>query len=127
MVSLFWLISSFVYFCVFEFNFVGSIYLKRLAILFSILIRDLGAFYSQTLISLYTALNKDEDAYYLDDRINTKLSLLNFNVTMTHSLPLSFFKKFITTEQKNHEVYLNFYMLMEIYKVKINELWKKAK
>jgi hypothetical protein len=80
------------------------------------------------LLTLYTAIYKDEDGgYHSDERINTKITLLNFDVTMTHSLPLSYFTKFIKGEQTQNEVYLNFFMLMEIYKVKINELWKKAK
>ena len=51
---------------------------------------------------------------------------MNFEVTMTHSLPLSYFKKFVKEEKESQEVFLNFYMLIEIYKVKVQELWKKA-
>ena len=68
----------------------------------------------------------DEDEIYEDERINTKLTIMNFEVTMTHSLPLSYFKQFVHQQKQDQEVYLNFYMLIEIYKVKVQELWRKA-
>jgi hypothetical protein len=41
----------------------------------------------------------DEEEIYEDERINTKQTIINFEVTMTHSLPLGYFKQFVL-EQK---------------------------
>jgi hypothetical protein len=60
--------------------------------MFSILFRDLGAFCSQTLFNLYNAIYMDEEEIYEDERINTKMTVVDFDVTMTHSLPLDYFK-----------------------------------
>lgn len=68
----------------------------------------------------------DEEEMYEDERINTKITVVDFDVTMSHSLPLGYFKQFIYQQKPDQEVYLNFYMLIEIYKVKVEELWKKA-
>ena len=62
------------------------------------MLRNLGAFYSQSLQSLYLARYEDEDAYYQDDRINTKLHVLNLDVVMTHKLPFSYFKQYVFSE-----------------------------
>ena len=69
----------------------------------------------------------DEEDMYEDERINTKITVVDFDVTMSHSLPLGYFKQFIYQQKPELEVYLNFYMLIEIYKVKVQELWKKAR
>ena len=37
----------------------------------------------------------DEEDIYEDERINTKITVVDFDVTMSHSLPLGYFKQFI--------------------------------
>lgn len=61
----------------------------------------------------------DEEEMYEDERINTKITVIDFDVTMSHSLPMNYFKQFIIQQKQDCEVYMNFYMLIEIYKVKV--------
>ena len=68
---------------------------RLFVILFSIIFRDLGAFYSQSIYNLYSAIYLDEDDIYEDERINTKITVLDFDVTMSHSLPLQYFKQYV--------------------------------
>lgn len=125
----FWCITSVLYFAFTQFghqwSFLSENGLNRLIILASILLRNLGAFFSQSLQSLYLAY-QDEDAYYQDDRINTKLHILSLDVVMTHQLPFSYFKKYVFSEAPYYAVYVNFYMLIQIYRVKVKNLLKSA-
>ena len=61
-----------------------------------ILLRNVMAFYAMTLYTLYQTKYQAEEKYDNDNRIKTKLSILNLEAVMTHRLPLSYFQNFIS-------------------------------
>ena len=70
--------------------------IARYVIFFGIVARNLFTFYATTLFTLYSLTYKDQTDYNLDARFNTKLNILNLDVIMTHKMPYSSFKEFIS-------------------------------
>ena len=46
---------------------------------------------------------------------------------MTHSLTFNYFNNFIHEKKQSHVVYLNLYMLIELYKKKLDVLYLESK
>ena len=67
----------------------------RYLVLCGILLRNLFTFYATSLYTLYAAKFKQETVYNNDPRLNTKLSVINMEVVMTHKMPFNQFKLFI--------------------------------
>lgn len=91
-----------------------------------ILLRNLCTFYATTLFTLYSVKFKEEVNYNTDQRITTKLSILNLDVVMTHRMPFTYFKQFVQTHAHQYDVYLNLYCLIELYRNKITALLVRA-
>ena len=98
LVTIFWITCSLFYFLIYLFvKDPRSDTLRAYLVLLSILARNLGAFYAQTVKNIYLATHHDET--YAAERINTKLTIINFEVTMTHSLPLGYFQQFVMEQR----------------------------
>jgi len=95
--------------------------------LLGILCRNLGTFYATTLFTLYALKYSQQAEYNPDKRIATKLSILNLDVVMTHTMPFQCFKQYIQQHAPHYDVYLNLYCLIELYRNKISTLLIKAK
>lgn len=59
--------------------------------------------------------------------MGSKFNILSLDIVLTHKLPFGYFKQFIDENAKFHEVYLNLYCLIELYRSKISGLLVKAK
>ena len=76
-------------------------------------------FYSTTLFTIHSLFYPKEDTFNEDNRIKAKLSVLNFDVVMTHRLPLCYFRAFINQHAQYYDVYINLYCLIEVYRNKL--------
>ena len=92
----------------------------------AILLRNISTFLATTFWTLWL-VNKRNTSYYKDERINLKSNALNLEVLMTHSLPFNYFKNFIHEKKHSHIVYLNLYMLIELYRKKLHVLYMQSK
>lgn len=68
----------------------------RIQIFIGILLRNLFTFYATTLITLYAIQFKKQVEYGSDQRLNTKLNILNLDIIMKHQLPFAYFKKYMS-------------------------------
>lgn len=123
-----WIAFSLTYFIINELfdSVTGYESLFQILILAGILLRNLMTFYAMTLYTLYQTRYSAEEKYDNDNRIKTKLSILNLDAVMTHRLPLSYFQIFINQHAQFYDVYINLYCLIEVYRNKLLTLLVKA-
>ena len=88
--------------------------------------RNLLTFLATTTFTLYNLYFRDEMQYTQDNRISSKLMILNLEVIMTHQLPFNYFREFVINHSQGSVVYLNLYCLIELYRKKLQELLIQA-
>ena len=89
--------------------------------------RNMGVFLAQTINTLKTASKEDIGHNYDDQRINTKLNFVDYDIVMSHQLPFSKFKEYINEYIPAYGVYVNLYCLNELYKNKLLKLLQKGR
>ena len=87
-----------------------------------ILARDLCTFFGITMFTIYDLKLRKEDDIQTDRRLQEKIKSLDFEAIMKHSLPFSYFKKFIEQSQPGYLPYVNIYCLIEIYQTQLKHL-----
>ena len=120
--TLSWTITDYVYILFSLIDFNNNYNLIFYSQFFVILLRNIATFIATTFWTL-RLVHKNDTTYYTDQRISFKSSILNLDVIMTHSLTFNYFKNFIHEKKQSYIVYLNLYMLIELYKKKLNVLY----
>ena len=133
MVFLSWSFFNLVYFALFQDqdilnSHLGDASTKSWLIMLCILARNLCTFYAQSLRTLYDAKYSDDKAVFsTDDRVHKKLGILDLDVIMRNTVPFNKFRQFITEKHPHFDVYINLYMLIQVYFKKLTTLLIKAK